>query len=61
MRKLTVVALIVVILTAAVTLGQFAGTSDEYSRYNSGWNGTSEFFGDISDEQCVWYAKDISD
>ena len=60
MRKLIVVALIVVILTTAVTLGQFAGTSDEYSRYNSGWNGTSEFFGDISDAQCLWDAKDIS-
>lgn len=57
MKKLTVVAILVLILTASVALGQFAGTSDEYSRYNTGWNGTSSFFGQISDGQCV---RDIS-
>ena len=60
MRKLTVAAVILVILTCAVTLGQFAGSSDEYSRYNTGWNGTSEFFGNIPDAQCVWDTDALS-
>ena len=60
MKKLTVVALIVVILAASVTLGQLAGTSDEYSRYNSGWNGTSLFYGSVSDENCIYDFADLA-
>lgn len=60
MRKLTVVAILLLILTAAVMLGQFAGSSDEYSRYNTGWNGTSSFFGQIPDSQCIWDADSLT-
>ena len=60
MRKLTVVAILLLIFTAAVMLGQFAGSSDEYSRYNTGWNGTSSFFGQIPDSQCIWDADSLT-
>lgn len=53
MKKLHVLAAILLILTIAVAIGQFAGTSEEYSRYNTGWNGTSDFFGRIADSKLI--------
>lgn len=54
MRKIIITAVIVLLIAAAAVLAQSAGTTDEFSRYNSGWNGTSDFFGSVSDTQCVF-------
>ncbi|MDO5846593.1 MAG: DUF4350 domain-containing protein, partial [Methanocorpusculum sp.] len=54
MRKIIITAVIVLLIAAAAVLAQSAGTTNEFSRYNSGWNGTSDFFGKISDAQCIF-------
>lgn len=44
MKKAAVILTVVLFITIAALLCQFSGTDAEYSRFNTNWNGTSEFF-----------------
>lgn len=54
MKKLYVIAAALLIVAAAGLVFQMSGTSEELSRYNSEWNGTSGFFSGISHSELVF-------
>ncbi len=60
MRKIIVTAVIIGLIAACAVLAQFAGTGDEFSRYNTNWNGTSDFFGMAADDRCIFTYEALS-
>ena len=59
MNKRVAAALILILLAGLILAGQLATTSDEYSRYNINWNGTSDFFGLAADKPSVFSYDDL--
>ncbi|MDO5845180.1 MAG: DUF4350 domain-containing protein [Methanocorpusculum sp.] len=61
MKKIYIVAAILLIIAAAAVIFQFAGTDSEFSRYNTEWNGTSNFFSGLSHEQYIYDYADLTE
>ena len=59
MKKSTVILIILLLITAAALLCQFSGTDAEYSRFNTNWNGVSDFF-TSADAPCIYDYKDLN-
>lgn len=58
MKKAAVITAIVLLIAAAALLIQFSGTDTEYSRFNTNWNGTSDFFAS-ADAPDIYDYKDL--
>lgn len=60
MNKLTLLTVIMLILACGALLTQFMTTDEEYSRYNIGWNGTSDFFLMAEGQEYLYSPDDLS-
>ena len=60
MNKLTLLTVIMLILASGAVLTQFMTTDEEYSRYNIGWNGTTDFFLMAEGKELLYAPEDLS-
>lgn len=59
MKIASVLTIFLLIITAIVILAQFSGTDSDYSRYNTNWNGTSDFF-TAAPQQYIYDYRDLT-
>lgn len=58
MKQFALILVLMLILSSGAILTQFTTSDAEYSRYNIGWNGTSEFFLMAAEKKAVYsYAE----
>jgi hypothetical protein len=60
MKQAVLITVLMLILAGGALLTQLSTSDEEYSRYNIGWNGTSEFFLLAAGKEAVYSYADLA-